>query len=526
MEDNLKFTFSFTFTLIFLSALLISQTSDAVPKSCGKLFLSSAESIEKKFNLQLEELTARLNNDYASPNINAFQKLLQLQEQFPNLTTIDNGVLYKNLVAILSKEEKSMDHKVISTVIENTLDNESTNETNLREQLKNNFIEALSNIYGPGLANKVVSARFSKPDKLDTEFMDVNFKESSKGIIGDTRNLFSNSDQTATTLLEKFLLEARDALGGKFPKMVKAKFAKDPDKPRKKGPERLYIAIDSRIAPLHAKYFLSNNPQVLTHFHTDKQGTLMLTYMGKNMTYTREYSDLDPERYGRNVGLILPAIIFSSNEGSRLINYFDLGKLSDKKRTKYPWAYQYKTKIENTDDKFDLTKYCKAVGGYNSCTHWFGDMPIGDKIVRRFMYPGNVDDYAYLDNPTVPESKKELPRTGHINSYNAINGNASSGGWFSNNPSDVTLIGNESRLDRLTGFVWQQNQSPAQMWQVLDLKQEQIEGKLANPGYVLYSLLGSANPERVPVVFVVTDDATKRFTQTEINNLKENIDAF
>ncbi len=507
------------------------QLSIAKPLTCSSLFAISPEILEAKHQSFLSELSQKMNSNYDSQNINTFRELNQFKESYPSILTIDNGVFYKNLVAILVKEEKAMEHKVISKVLQLTT-NSATSE-NLPEVLKKNFIAVLSEIYGPKLAKKVVTAKFSKPNLIDTEFMAVSFQNAYKGIFGSPEKVLNLKNETEVrepeTLLEKFMFEAKDQLGGRLPEVFKSSFVKGPgntELENEKGPERIFVSLDSRTGPIYAKYFLLNNPQVLTHFHTEQQGTLWIAHMGKKMTYAQMDGDIDGARLGNNSGLILPAILFSSNEGSRINNYFQLGTLSGSKRSKYGWAY---TNVKTKDNgETEIERYCKAVGGYKSCTHWIGDIPVGDKIVKKVMYPGNydIDRYGSLFSPEIPDNKKELPRYGKVQTYNAINLQASYGNWFSPEIENNTLIGNDTRLDRLTRIVWQQNQSPAQMWQVLGLKDAQIRGELANPGYVLYSLLGSADNKRVPVVFITRPDSTQPITQNEIDNLKSKIRAF
>jgi hypothetical protein len=63
-------------------------------------------------------------------------------------------------------------------------------------------------------------------------------------------------------------------------------------------------------------------------------------------------------------------LYFKTSEAQRLTKYFELGA-ENGDLAQYPW---------------NLGKYCSKEGGYTSCTHWVGNIPVGDKVVKEYKF--------------------------------------------------------------------------------------------------------------------------------------------
>ncbi len=151
-------------------------------------------------------------------------------------------------------------------------------------------------------------------------------------------------------------------------------------------------------------------------------------------------------------------IIMSSTEGARADRYFQFFE-RERENAKNPW---------NLVDEKDRT-YC-ARGGYQNCTHWFMQLPVGDKEVRSYTFPGSVDAYG--------DGQGKSSRRGSLSAHN--------GGDFA---KEVWTAPGHEMLADLVG-----------------LRSSHLRGELANPGWLLITLTGVAKNDRVPVVFYVTSD--------------------
>src|SRR5690606_16617256 len=115
---------------------------------------------------------------------------------------------------------------------------------------------------------------------------------------------------------------------------------------------------------------------------------------------------------------------------------------------------------------WELDGYC-AAGGYTCCTHWIGNIPIGDKKVSSYSFPGNVDEHAGNARGTGPQRQKLKP-------------------YDYPNP--------------LMQLVWQVPGNE-QLADVLGVHRSKMSGELAKSGWVLHTLAGAVGRDRVPVVF-------------------------
>ena len=100
-----------------------------------------------------------------------------------------------------------------------------------------------------------------------------------------------------------------------------------------------------------------------------------------------------------------------------------------------------------------------------------GNIPLGDKKVESYTFPGKVDEYAYNEVSKGPQTKKLKNFRGYEDDDNLR--------------SVWTVPGHMP------------------LWEILRVKRAQTAGLLANPGYVAHVLSAWTSVGRVPVVFVV-----------------------
>ncbi|MFZ4715863.1 MAG: hypothetical protein ACOYL6_19225, partial [Bacteriovoracaceae bacterium] len=155
------------------------------------------------------------------------------------------------------------------------------------------------------------------------------------------------------------------------------------------GQEKLVVAVDATM--IEDLKLLMADEHLFMHHHTPDQGTLFVGHEGRGYHYGGSF---EPAPY-MSKGTILPTVFLSSTEAQRMAQYMKgLNNDNTKTLVQKPW-------LTNT--------YC-AVGGYTSCTHWVGNMPIGDEVVNAYTFPGKVDQYAENRINPDPELDK-LPRT-------------------------------------------------------------------------------------------------------------------
>jgi hypothetical protein len=231
------------------------------------------------------------------------------------------------------------------------------------------------------------------------------------------------------------------------------------------GTEKLVVAMSANSFATHQKYF--GNQNFLIHTHGPQQGTLYVAFDNKTYSWAGDRGDL---RFSQ-VGSLWPHILLKTTEVERTRNYFALHSKNVGLAMR-PWD--------------SLQNYC-ARGAYNSCTHWIANLPIGDKKVDEYRYPGFVDNYAanHLPDYVQDPAKDAAPR--------------------------VKALEPHGNPDPLVQMVYQ---APGheQLAGVLSLMPQQEAAEFANPGYVLLTLTSRTETDRVPFVFVITNDHQEPLT--------------
>lgn len=265
--------------------------------------------------------------------------------------------------------------------------------------------------------------------------------------LAEVQNIFYGADPlspSADSLVGQYLAETGAST------VVRTFSRKEDGSTVQEGAPRLAVAVSNSTLAVFQKYF--SRPEFLFHYHTPDQGTLEFGQGGMRGSYgTARY----PITY--SVDVLMPFIVLKTTEAGRAKNFFALGEVQNN-AAQLPWS---------------LLNYC-ATGGYNSCTHWVANIPLGDEKVDEYTFPGKVDPHAHNNVGPEPQSKPLEQYHGYEN-------------------------------DKFLSTVWS---VPGHMplWQVLNVRNAQVGGYLANPGYVLHVLTGWTDVDRVPVVFVMVND--------------------
>lgn len=247
-------------------------------------------------------------------------------------------------------------------------------------------------------------------------------------------------------------------------KTVTRKFLTAPPKsvnpPSKLGAEKLVVAIgEESFEKFKAK--LSGKNYLYVYF-TPNAGTLYISFEGQygNPVYSRRMSPL----HFNSPGTLMVPILLDSAEADRVGAFIKASLNPNTHRyMESPWALQTKNK----------TRY-SASSAFQGCTHWFGNIPIGNKQVGSYFFPAGDED-----------ADGTKPQTKELEAYEAPTGM---------NREDEELL--------------------RQIWTVPGRQQlgevlapgANRRGEFTNPGWVMYTLLGAVGTDRVPVVFLFTRD--------------------
>jgi hypothetical protein len=330
----------------------------------------------------------------------------------PEMTYYHDQLAHVLEIALKDRSEKSMNQKILSAL-----------KDNLHNAVPSDTVE-----------KRIESLKNEKPGALLQALGQMTLPELQRLVYG--RNPLKPSPES---LLGQYINTTGAAT-------VVRTFPRGPN--RQEGPKKLVVSLSPRSFKKYSELFTLVN--FLIHVHSPNQGTLYLAHEGLSGSYANHSEDLRAP----SPGALLPHILLSTSEGQRARLFFELGKSGGE--AKEPW---------------DLDNYC-AKGGYSSCTHWVGNIPVGDKLVNRYSFPGQVDDHA--DN-----SVGKGVQSQRLEPYENDN--------------------------LITSLVWKVP-GHQQLADVIGLHRANISAELANPGWVAYSLLGSAGVDRVPFVFLTTSN--------------------
>ncbi len=222
------------------------------------------------------------------------------------------------------------------------------------------------------------------------------------------------------------------------------------------GPKRLVVSISQESMPVYKKYFdRLEYMSVINHAQIVHGGGLYDYAGGATQDFQLPGTEFK----------ILPTVLLKSTESMRLDQFL---AADEKYRTQtHGWTNE-------AQQPWLLGNYC-ARSAYANCTQKIGNMPIGDKLVNTYEFPGATDQWAEHRLP----NDKGAPRRQKLRPY--------------------------EHPDPLIKRVWK---VPGNQ-QFADLIGEQkanLKSEFANPGWVIQHLSGTTTVERVPVVFVVRPD--------------------
>lgn len=241
------------------------------------------------------------------------------------------------------------------------------------------------------------------------------------------------------------------------------------------GPDKLVIPIDDNSMADFVE--LMKDQHLFTQYHTPNQGTLHVLHEDKIINWGGHgynFSKLSKNFGESQMGMLFPTVLLSSTESQRMTQF--LTGMSDESIlsiVQQPWK---------------LTNYC-VEGGYNSCTHWVGNIPIGDEKVAAYTFPGKIDRYAEGAKLNDDIELDKLPRTKEL-------------GKIEFSPF-VQLTDDQKDLIQR---IWK-TPGNMQFSYLLGIGKAQERGELANPGWVAQVLLSRVKADRSPVVFIYTPNA-------------------
>lgn len=220
-------------------------------------------------------------------------------------------------------------------------------------------------------------------------------------------------------------------------------------KGNKTGVERLLVPVSAQTFPIWQKYFSNQNGySVFGHANTVFQG-LSYSYAGDKSPLAA----LSPQTP-------LPFVLLKTTEGARLERYLEVVVA----HSNGGWANEIKR-------PWQIPGYLSQNGNYNCCTHWHGNLPIGDRRVNTVTLPGAGDQ------PVIVEVREGAQL-----------------------PADKPYL-NE---------IWKGPMNEP-ISSLLGLADNNGRGEFASPGWVIQSLLVSAPIERVPFVVFFVNDVTQTY---------------
>ncbi len=295
-------------------------------------------------------------------------------------------------------------------------------------------------------------------------------------------------DPTPTSLVGQYLAKTKNhkVVRTFNSKRIKGNDQQPATKTGPQGPERLVVGISAADMKTYQKLFQRH--EFLIHFHTPTQGTLQLLHDGNLLTYSTYNSRLGQENFYE--GTLLPHLLLSTEEAERLSVVFkgatDIYHAGGGSLGRHPW---------------EIRGYC-AAGGYTSCTHWIGNLPIGEKRVMEYTFPGNADDHAGNALGRGPQKQVLQELT-----------DARIKEMFTARQMNNLTKEQKAKITKLLRQIWK---APGheQLSSILGAAEFEAAqwGEYANPGYVAIRLLGNVDQRRVPIVFYMNGQTPTAFT--------------
>ncbi len=485
-----------------LSALSITLTvqNAGAAYSCASVLSNEIREALSRELVPAADLNTQIAENYESWNVTALKEIASLARRVPSLSESAGGKrLLEGLNEVLLDERLSSFHELIQKAASNAQRDARAKKSleNGRDLFLTHLEAEVTNLMGKDVAKSRIAELKGRGKITKEEMMhalgDMTVAEARINLVGEK----GINEVSPDSVIGRYLSKAAEL--GHPVKTLVGKFLTSP-RSTARGSERLFVSVDRKTAPL-IEALIGKNPHFLVHNHTPGQGTLHLTHNGQDISYAK-YDGAGEIAGGTRymeVDTMAPIIPLSSVEASNAMNYFELGRLTRSARTKYPSSL-----VDMTSGTPQL--YMRP-GAYTCCSHWFGEMAIGEKLVSKYSVPGQSDSYGRNQDPLAVDQTKT--RTAPVGSFT----------HFSQHGDNIE-IGTQSRTDRLTRMVWQSGKGSEQMWGMLGAKTQLSKAELTNPGYILYTLVATGDAARVPVVLIYRENATKPLTQAVLDQLR------
>jgi hypothetical protein len=271
--------------------------------------------------------------------------------------------------------------------------------------------------------------------------------------LSETRVVYMGKDGSGTEFTPDSLIGKYVAESGASVKLMDVP---DMNGTRDYPEKKLFVAVSAESFPLFHKYFSGRTFMSSLGHGAVLQGQLVTDVWG-NTSELRAMREMTP----------LPMVILKTSEGERLHRYLETATQARYKNwnnaLKQPWL------LRNSKGE----QYVHT-GGYHCCTNYWGNMPIGDKLVDAYALP-LVNEWGGNPN-AVRQPIVEHKLVQWDNADEAALKNI----W--------TVPGHQQVSD------------------VLGHLERNVNGEFASPGWVIQTLMGETPSDRAPVIFIFMND--------------------
>jgi hypothetical protein len=432
-----------------LPFLLMGSFAQAGSSSCDRILLFKVKG-KVKVSVKGETLTsAPETNNVASAQTGELKTSNTTQEKILKLRTNSSHLnVSDEVLAVVFNNELRIYEKNLLTILEGG----GFDESSLRA-----FYETLF------FPEDLIKPRLEMSRALDENNIlsvlgDLSLKETIRLFVGNSPISIEKD-----SLLGRYLAETNSKMQ-KNSFMANAKGIVSLAGSSKSGnPNRLIVPVDEKSFATFKKYFSTEQAYAV-------QGHGNVLFGGKLLMNAQNLASKEPRFM--TVNTPLPFVLLKTTEAARMERYIKAvqkpnppaenggyaGPWDNPARSPWNW-------VKTADGKDYLSKK----GSYNCCTHWHGNIPLGDKGVTEIILPG-------------PNNK----------------------------PITVTVSRPDYSSSKSTKYVEDVWTYPMHepISAILGLAQENGQGNFASPGWVVGSLLTVAPQDRIPMVFIFTQDAS------------------
>ncbi len=267
--------------------------------------------------------------------------------------------------------------------------------------------------------------------------------------LAETREIYMGESGSGTSFTPDSLIGKYIAESGASVKLMDVP---DMNKQRKYSEKKLFVAVSAESFPLFAKLFSARTFMSSLGHGAVLQGQKVTDVWG-NVSDLRAMSEFTP----------LPMVILKPSEGERLHRY--VSAALNPRYSNWDNALKQPWRLMSKDGKSYVEK-----GGYSCCTNYWGNIPIGDKLVDSYALP-LVREYG-----DVPGGVRQPVKYSKLQKWEDAEESALKHIW--------TVPGHQQLSD------------------VLGHLERNVNGEFASPGWVIQTLMGEVSTERAPVIFI------------------------